>query len=55
MPDYARDLNTDIQAEKFVDRILGITDVGEKRQAINLITQAERNIKDYPLYPTITQ
>ncbi|MBM6897535.1 zeta toxin family protein [Pseudoflavonifractor capillosus] len=54
MPDYARDLNTDIQAEKFVDRILGITDVGEKRQAINLITQAERNIKDYPLYPTIT-
>ena len=54
MPDFSRDLNTDIQVERFVDQILGITDVVEKRKAINLIAQAERNIKDYPMYPTLT-
>lgn len=54
MPDFSRDLNTDIQVERFVDQILGITDMVEKRKAINLIAQAERNIKDYPMYPTLT-
>lgn len=54
MPDFARDLYTDMQVERFVDGILDITDVSEKRNAINLVTQAERNIKDYPRYPTIT-
>lgn len=54
MPGFARELNTDIQVEQFVDSILCITDVDEKRKAINLITQAERNIKDYPRYPTLT-
>ncbi len=54
MSDFSRDLNTDIQVERFVDQILCITDESEKRKAINLITQAERNIKDYPLYPTLT-
>lgn len=54
MPDFCRELNTDIQVERFVDGILCIQDKDEKRNAINQITSAERNIKDYPMYPTLT-
>lgn len=54
MPDFCRELNTDIQVEGFVDGILCIQDGEEKREAINRITSAERNIKDYPMYPTLT-
>lgn len=54
MPDFCRELNTDIQVERFVDGILCIQDENEKRKAINRITGAERNIKDYPMYPTLT-
>lgn len=54
MGNYCRKLETDSQIELFVDGILCIEDEDEKRTAINLIAQAERNIKDYPLYPTLT-
>lgn len=54
MPDFCRELNTDLQVESFVDGILCINDENEKRMAINRITGAERNIKDYPMYPTLT-
>lgn len=54
MSDFCRKLNTDIQAELFVDGILCIENTKNKRKAINLIVEAERNIKDYPLYPTLT-
>lgn len=54
MPDFCRELNTDIQVERFVDGILCIQNEVEKRKAINRIAGAERNIKDYPMYPTLT-
>ena len=54
MPNYCRKLVTDMQVEQFVDEILCIENDSEKGAAINLITQAERNIKDYPMYPTLT-
>lgn len=54
MSNFCRRLDTDIQVEPFVEGILGITNAKLKRRAINSITQAERNIKDYPLYPTLT-
>lgn len=54
MPNYCRELVTDLQVECFVDGILCIDDETEKGNAINLIAQAERNIKDYPKFPTLT-
>ncbi|HCO73243.1 MAG TPA: hypothetical protein DIT16_00105 [Clostridium sp.] len=47
MEGYCRVLNTDLQVECFVDGVLKIHDTTEKREAINIITAAERNMKDY--------
>ena len=49
-----RNLSTDMQVEHFVDNILQIEDVKQKKEAINLITAAERNMKDYSKLPTLT-
>lgn len=49
-----RELNTDIEVELFVDGILKISNITSKREAINNITAAERNIKDYSYVPTFT-
>lgn len=54
MPDFCRELNTDIQVDRFVNGVLNIHDKKKKRNAINKITSAERNIKDYPKHPTST-
>jgi len=54
MPNYCRQLVTDMQVECFVDGILCIENDDEKGKAINLIAEAERNIKDYPNFPTLT-
>lgn len=54
MLDYCRELRTNIQVERFIDKILLISDPNEKRIAIKRITEAERNIKDYKYYPTLT-
>lgn len=54
MADFCRELNTDIQVEQFVDGILEIQDKRGKRKAINLIASAERNLKDYHFFPTLT-
>ena len=54
MPDFCRILITDIEAEHFVDGILCIRDIDRKREAINHITAAERNIKDYSHFSTLT-
>lgn len=54
MLDFCRELGTNIQVESFIDKILLITDIKEKRIAIKSITEAERNIKDYKHYPTLT-
>lgn len=51
---YCRTLSTDTEAEPFVEGILKIKKIDEKRKAINSITAAERNIRDYPGYPTLT-
>ena len=52
MADFSRELNTDIQVEQFVDGILCIRDKKEKREAINWIASAERNLKDYRFFST---
>lgn len=49
-----RNLCTDILVEHFVDNILQIEDRTEKKRAINRITAAERNMKDYSKLPTLT-
>ena len=54
MPNFCRELITDIQVEQFVTGILEIRKDADKREAINLITEAERNSKDYKFYPTLT-
>ena len=54
MPNFCRTLITDIEAEHFVDGVLCITDRLLKRAAINDITAAERNIKDYSYFSTLT-
>lgn len=54
VPNYCRELVTDMQVEFFVDGILCIEDDTEKENAINAIAEAERNIKDYPKFPTLT-
>lgn len=51
---FCRELFTDMKVEHFVDNVLCIEDDNKKREAINLITEAERNIKDYSHYPTLT-
>lgn len=52
MSGITRALCTDIEVERFVDGILEITDNVEKRNAINNIAAAERNILTYHLYST---
>lgn len=54
MSDFCRVLDTDIEAEYFVDGILCIKGMCCKREAINRITAAERNIKDYSHFSTLT-
>lgn len=54
MSGFCRELTTDVQVESFVDGILCIESKKKKRHAINAITQAERNIKDYHYFPTLT-
>lgn len=54
MADFCRVLSTDIEVEYFVDGILKITDVKQKRIAINKIAAAERNIIGYSFVPTLT-
>ena len=54
MAGFSRELNTDIQIEQFVDGILEIQDRMKKREAINRIASAERNLKDYHFFPTLT-
>ena len=54
MSTYCRELNTDKEVECFVDGVLKIDDVKEKRDAINNIAAAERNMKDYKSFPTLT-
>lgn len=49
---YCRELNTDIQVEKFVDDILVISP-SEKRDAINRIAHAQRNIFTYNSFQTL--
>ena len=51
---FSRVLSTDVQIEGFVDNVLCINDTGNKRSAINKIAAAERNLKDYKYYPTLT-
>ena len=43
-----------VEAEYFVDGVLCIKDTCRKREAINRITAAERNIKDYSQFSTLT-
>lgn len=52
MGDICRVLHTDLEVERFVDGVLNICDINEKREAINAIAAAERNIVSYPQYPT---
>lgn len=54
MANFCRVLDTDLEVEYFVDGVLCIDDKNEKRSAINNITAAERNIKDYKQLPTLT-
>ena len=54
MVSWCRNLSTDISVENFVDNVLQITKKREKKQAINSITAAERNMKDYSKVPTLT-
>ena len=49
-----RNLSTDIEVEHFVDNILQIKDKQKKKDAINKIAAAERNMKDYSRIPTLT-
>lgn len=49
-----RNLNTDLAVEHFVDNILQIEEIEKKEEAINNITAAERNMKDYTKVPTLT-
>lgn len=49
-----RNLSTDIVVEHFVDNILQIEDLQQKKEAINKITAAERNMKEYSSVPTLT-
>ena len=44
---YCRSLITDVEVENFVDAVLNIKEPMKKRNAINLITNAERNINWY--------
>lgn len=44
MSDITRVLCTDVEVEHFVDGILNISDIHQKRMAINNIAAAERNI-----------
>ena len=52
MGDICRVLHTDLEVERFVDGVLNICDINQKREAINAIAAAERNIVSYPQYPT---
>ena len=54
MANFCRELITDRQVEAFVDSILCIHDNDDKRAAINRIANAERNMRDYYKYPTLT-
>jgi len=51
---YGRILNSDLSIEHFVDNILRIDKVDSKREAINLIAAAERNMQGYDSVPTST-
>ena len=53
MVNFCRKLETNLDAEYFVDGVLCIEDDDEKEAAINRITAAERNIKDYSYYSTL--
>lgn len=52
MSDIARVLFTDIEVDRFVEGVLEIHDKPKRREAINSITAAERNILMYPSYST---
>lgn len=52
MSDIARVLFTDIEVDRFVEGVLEIHDKPNRREAINSITAAERNILMYPSYST---
>lgn len=54
MGDVCRVLRTDLEVERFVEGVLDITSSNEKREAINRITAAERNITEYSYFPTFT-
>lgn len=55
MNSYCRTLITDEEVEYFVDNILKLSsNKKNKRAAINSITAAERNIRDYNYYSTLT-
>lgn len=54
MSTFCRELHTNIQIEPFVDGVLGIEDEEARDNAVNLIAQAEKNIRDYPFQPTLT-
>ena len=55
MSDITRVLCTDVEVEHFVDGILNISDIHQKRMAINNIAAAERNIITYSEYSTWTR
>lgn len=55
MSDFCRTLITDIQIEQFVENILEIYNETEKRAAINLIANAERNMSTYFNHSTLHQ
>ena len=52
MGDICRVLHTDLEVERFVDGVLNICGNDQKREAINSITAAERNIVSYSEYST---
>lgn len=52
MGDICRVLYTDLEVDRFVEGVLNICQKEQKREAINAITAAERNIVSYPQYPT---
>jgi len=55
MSNITRVLCTDLEVERFVDGVLEISDKTKKREAINSIAAAERNIQTYPRYSTWTK
>lgn len=54
MMPFCRMLSSDIEIEHFVDNILKIDNINEKREAINSIAAAERNMQGYVYVPSFT-